>query len=110
MFKLGPDKDSNVFHLSLTEIAFLIILALVLLLGFPLKENLRELDELQNCRLRPEDPSVNVDEPESLLLPCDRCDTTFHWKRQGKFRKSVTLLRTTLRVRRASLWNKWQRL
>lgn len=73
MFKLGPDKDSNVFHLSLTEIAFLIILALVLLLGFPLKENLRELDELQNCRLRPEDPSVNVDEPESLLLPCDRC-------------------------------------
>ena len=69
MFKLGPDKDSNVFYLSLTEIAFLIILALVLLLGFPLKENLRELDELQNCRLRPEDPSVNVDEPESLLLP-----------------------------------------
>ena len=34
MFKLGPDKDSNVFHLSLTEIAFLIILALVLLLGY----------------------------------------------------------------------------
>ena len=73
MLKLGPDKDINVFYRSLTEIAFLISLAVVLLLGFSLKENLRKLDELQNCRLRPEDPSVNVDEPESLLLPCDRC-------------------------------------
>ncbi len=67
------DDDSNVFHLSLTEIAFLIILALVLLLGFPLKEHIEELEALQNCRMQQSDPKVNPDEPESLLLPCDRC-------------------------------------
>lgn len=67
------DGDNGIFHLSLTEIAFLIILALVLLLGFPLKKNIEELETLQNCRMMPTDPKVDADEPESLLLPCDRC-------------------------------------
>ncbi len=74
------DKDSNVFHLSLTEIAFLIILALVLLLGFPLRENLiknenleNELEDLKVCKLLPDDPKVDPDQPESRLYPCDRC-------------------------------------
>lgn len=76
----GIDKDSNVFHLSLTEIAFLIILALVLLLGFPLRENLlknenleQEIEDLKICKLLPDDPKVDPDRPESHLYPCDRC-------------------------------------
>lgn len=76
-----------IFNLSLSEVAFIIILALVLLLGWPLKEKLEENKDLQNvlkesvdenkklqvCKLLPEDPQVDPDRPETQLLPCDRC-------------------------------------
>ena len=69
-----------IFNLSLAEIAFIIILALVLLIGWPLKEKIQENNLLQEennklivCKLQPTDPKIDPDQPETLLTPCDRC-------------------------------------
>lgn len=87
MSKNRSKGNDFIFNLSLSEVAFIIILALVLLLGWPLKEKLEENKDLQNvlkesvdenkklqvCKLLPEDPQVDPDRPETQLLPCDRC-------------------------------------